>query len=110
MADIDKTIEGLQRLRFFNQRAGRELWGDKPEDVQNMDIETADSVYGDALEIVMKMKSTIEILETMIEKRSKVLDSKSDCEDLAYRRGDEYVARRDGKVIGLEIALSIIKG
>lgn len=28
MIDYGKTIDGLERLRFFNQRAGRELWAD----------------------------------------------------------------------------------
>ena len=29
-------------LIFFNQRAGRELWGDKPKDVRDKDV--ADSI------------------------------------------------------------------
>ena len=49
MADLNKTIDGLERLRFFNQGAGRELWQDKPHDVQEMDMANADAVYADAL-------------------------------------------------------------
>ena len=35
-----KVIDTLDRLEFFGgQRAGRELWAEKPFDVQNQDIE-----------------------------------------------------------------------
>ena len=53
IADIRKTtdtisraeaIDGLERLLFFNQRAGRELWHDKPKEVQDADIESAERI------------------------------------------------------------------
>ena len=38
--DIKKAQDILEKLDFFGgQRAGRELWNDKPVDVQNKDIE-----------------------------------------------------------------------
>ena len=37
--EIIKAWDILCKLDFFNQRAGRELWNDKPEDIQNKDIE-----------------------------------------------------------------------
>lgn len=40
MSDKDKALEILDKWQFFyGQRAGRELWSDKPEEVQNKDIE-----------------------------------------------------------------------
>ena len=39
MQELDKAIEILDKLSFFGgQRAGRELWNDKPRDVQDEDI------------------------------------------------------------------------
>ena len=56
MADLNKTIDGLERLRFFNQRAGRELWQDKPHDVQEMDMANADAVYADAIDLLKEQE------------------------------------------------------
>lgn len=40
MQELKKAIEILDKLSFFGgQRAGRELWNDKPRDVQEEDIE-----------------------------------------------------------------------
>lgn len=40
MQELEKAIEILDKLSFFGgQRAGRELWNDKPRDVQEEDIE-----------------------------------------------------------------------
>lgn len=39
MQELEKAIEILDKLSFFGgQRAGRELWNDKPREVQNEDI------------------------------------------------------------------------
>lgn len=36
----EEALEILYKIQFFyGQRAGRELWADKPIDVQNKDIE-----------------------------------------------------------------------
>ncbi|MBS5399455.1 MAG: hypothetical protein KHY08_10175 [Lachnospiraceae bacterium] len=41
MKEIEKAIEILDKLSFFGgQRAGRELWNDKPREVQDEDIAT----------------------------------------------------------------------
>ena len=38
--DIEKALDIIEKWNFFyGQRAGRELWGDKPTEVQNQDIE-----------------------------------------------------------------------
>lgn len=47
---MDKLIDGLAMLRFFNQRAGRELWQNKPTEVQNHDIFTADEILSKAIQ------------------------------------------------------------
>lgn len=39
MQELDKAMEILDKLSFFGgQRAGRELWNDKPREVQDEDI------------------------------------------------------------------------
>ena len=53
----EKVIDGLERLQFFNQRAGRELWEDKPHDVQEKDIANADAVYADALALLKEQEA-----------------------------------------------------
>jgi len=57
MPDREKVIDGLERLQFFNQRAGRELWADKPHDVQEKDIANADAVYADALALLQEQEA-----------------------------------------------------
>lgn len=40
MSRKEKVLDILNKWSFFlGQRAGRELWGDKPQDVQDIDIE-----------------------------------------------------------------------
>lgn len=39
MIDFDKIIDGIEMVEFFNQRAGRELWMNKPKDIQDADIQ-----------------------------------------------------------------------
>lgn len=39
--EIKKGLEALDKMQFFmGQRAGRELWMDKPHDVQEKDLES----------------------------------------------------------------------
>ena len=52
MLDKEKIIDGLEMLRFFNQRAGRELWTDKPYNVQEQDISNADMIYVSAITLL----------------------------------------------------------
>lgn len=52
MLDREKVIDGLEMLRFFNQRAGRELWADKPHGIQETDIANADAIFADALTLL----------------------------------------------------------
>lgn len=59
MADVEKVIDGLEQIRFFNQRAGRELWNDKPTDVQNRDIENADNKLDVAIQTIRDLQEQI---------------------------------------------------
>jgi hypothetical protein len=42
----------IEQAQFFNQRAGRELWNDKPKDVQERDIESSDKLYGALIKLI----------------------------------------------------------
>ena len=55
--DREKVIDGLEMLRFFNQRAGRELWADKPYGVQETDIANADAIYANALALLKEQEA-----------------------------------------------------
>jgi hypothetical protein len=55
----EKVIDGLEMLRFFNQRAGRELWADKPHDIQETDIANADAIYAYAITILKEQEWNI---------------------------------------------------
>jgi len=57
MPDREKVIDGLEMLRFFNQRAGRELWADKPHDVQETDIANADAIFADAIAMLKEQEA-----------------------------------------------------
>lgn len=59
MADKEKVIDGLEMLRFFNQRAGRELWADKPHGIQETDIANADAIFADALALLKEQETTL---------------------------------------------------
>jgi hypothetical protein len=56
MPDTEKVLDGLERLRFFNQRAGRELWSDKPRKIQEQDIASADEIYANAIELLKEQE------------------------------------------------------
>ena len=57
MIDREKVIDGLEMLRFFNQRAGRELWADKPHDIQEMDIANADAIFAHAITLLKEQEA-----------------------------------------------------
>ena len=42
----------IEQAKFFNQRAGRELWNDKPKDVQDRDIASAEKMYDELLTLI----------------------------------------------------------
>lgn len=54
--DTEKVIDGLEQLKFFNQRAGRELWNGKPTDIQNKDIDNAEKKIDNAIKTIRELK------------------------------------------------------
>lgn len=73
MPKREKVIDGIERLRFFNQRAGRELWGDKPTEIQNQDIADADSILADALVLLKEQEPRVMMLEDIHRDHDRVL-------------------------------------
>ena len=49
-------IDKLEMLKFFNQRAGRELWNDKPYEVQEQDIKDANEILNMAIQVIKQEK------------------------------------------------------
>ena len=66
MIDREKVIDGLEMLRFFNQRAGRELWADKPHDIQEMDIANADAIFAHAITLLKEQKERNEPIKPAV--------------------------------------------
>ena len=61
--DIVKAIDILEKFEFFGgQRAGRELWFEKPVDVQNMDIESFSKDIVFLKKFINRQKAKIERL------------------------------------------------
>lgn len=44
--------DNIEKEKFFNQRAGRELWQEKPKEVQDRDIASADKMYDALLKLI----------------------------------------------------------
>ena len=66
----EELIEALERLKFFNQRAGRELWADKPREIQDKDIESAEKTI--ELAISALKDEWIPVTERLPEKSGRV--------------------------------------
>lgn len=68
MTDIEiiKVFDVLDKLDFFNQRAGRELFGDKPTDVQDKDIENFSKDVAFLKVFLNRQKTEIERLQKAI--------------------------------------------
>lgn len=65
--EIIKANNILEKLDFFNQRSARELWGDKPFDVQSQDI-------ADRHKDIEYLKSFIEFQNKEIKKLRRVFE------------------------------------
>ena len=60
----EELIDKLEKLRFFNQRAGRELWQDKPVYIQQLDIADAEETLTEAINYIRSYpKSDKSVLE-----------------------------------------------
>lgn len=52
MSEEETIIDHLERILFFNQRAGRELWFDKSKEVQDRDIVNAERHLQEAIDYI----------------------------------------------------------
>lgn len=50
------TIEGLELMLFFNQRASREIWAEKPEIIQNEDIKNHETILKGAITLLKEQE------------------------------------------------------
>lgn len=53
MIDKEQALEIIDKRNFFNDRAGRELWNDKPKEIQDEDIRNAHKEYEQLKEYVL---------------------------------------------------------
>lgn len=52
MSEEEIIIDHLEGMLFFNQRAGRELWFDKPKGLQERDIARAERYLQEAIDYI----------------------------------------------------------
>ncbi len=93
----DELIDKLDKLRFFNQRAGRELWQDKPVYIQNLDIADVEETLTEAINYIRSYpKSDKSVLE----------DIKAEINDSVFLiyHGD----KRDTRLLDCDTVLNII--
>lgn len=53
--ELARLRDRIEQAKFFNQREWREFWQDKPKEVQDCDIESADKFYDALLKIIDDM-------------------------------------------------------
>ena len=53
LIDKQQALEIIDKRDFFNDRAGRELWNDKPKEIQDEDIRNAHEEYEQLKEYVL---------------------------------------------------------
>lgn len=52
--ETNKCLDILDKMKFFNQRAGRELWFSKPKNIQDKDIENFNKDINTLKEHILK--------------------------------------------------------
>ena len=81
---IKKANDILDKFEFFNQRAGRELWSDKPKDIQDKDIENFSNYVKFLKDFINRQKAENERLKNNVfckvvideEKMKNIIDEK----------------------------------
>ena len=53
MIDFDKIIDGIEMIQFFNQRASRKLWFDKPKEIQEEDLKKEHEILNAARDALL---------------------------------------------------------
>ena len=70
---IKKANDILDKFEFFNQRAGRELWSDKPKDIQDKDIENFSNYVKFLKDFINRQKAEIERLNKEVDRLSQIV-------------------------------------
>ena len=65
--EIIKANDILDKLDFFNQRAGRELWNEKPVEVQDTDIRNREEDIKFLKDLINRQKAEIEKLNIQLQ-------------------------------------------
>ena len=66
--EMVKALDILNKFEFFEgQRAGRELWGEKPTEIQNVDIEEFNNDIAFLRDFINRQKAEIERLKAEAE-------------------------------------------
>ena len=80
MIDKLQALEIIDKRDFFNDRAGRELWNEKPKEIQDEDIRNAHEEYEQLKEYVLnqpKVGEWISVEERLPEDNQAVLTCKN---------------------------------
>ena len=109
--DVMRALDILDKMDFFQgQRAGRELWNEKPFEVQEQDI--ADFSQGiefvkniiadaDALALIRKLKKQIRELEGDVENFKSIAEYQQNCNVKRYHKlqeKDDQLAEKDAEI------------
>lgn len=62
MIDKEQALEIIDKQDFFNDRAGRELWNDKPKEIQDEDIRNAHEDYEALKEYILNQPKVGELI------------------------------------------------
>ena len=92
----EKCNDIIQKMLFFNSRAGRELWADKPREVQDQDIKNREADLKFLQTEIEDLKDEIIYLERKIAIRDNALkDSDKAIERL---EGNQYDIVKQAKI------------
>lgn len=101
-----EVLEILDKLEMFQgQRAGRELWVDKPTEVQDKDLENFNRDIGKIREYI---KSTNSAFERIVE-RLEELSNNSITNIFAYEEDDHQGIYNHGLSDGYEYSVDVVK-
>ena len=108
MQELDKAIEILDKLSFFEgQRAGRELWIDKPRDVQDEDIANFNRDIEYLRDFIRKHMNDGWI--PVEERMPTAFDKESVIEDLEALEETESLNMNDDAAMAYTYALAIVE-
>lgn len=87
---MDNIMEILDKMQFFGgQRAGRELWADKPTDVQDADIESFNEGIEAIREYIQKLEAQNAELLQKVEQLQAERDAAADALTKIVQNHDE---------------------